>query len=58
LVRLGVGPVRVTVMDATPPRQRLVASRLAAPGGGERAPTAAFAPLDCRVTPAICLAGD
>jgi len=91
LVRRGVGPVRVTVMDATHPRQRVaarvarastrpplravgeesrqalarpspgtwvVASRLAAPGAGERAPTAALGPLDCRVTPALCLAGD
>ena len=91
MVRRGVGPVRVTVMD-TPrprprkgspvarashrlvgaersqePRQRLprpapgpwaVASRPAAPGASARIPTADYGPLDCRVTPDICLAGD
>lgn len=86
LVRRGVGPVRVTVMDAARPRQGMatrvarasvhpvgeeksqglarpapgtwsVVSHIAAPGAGERAPTAAFPPLDCRVTPEICLAG-
>jgi rare lipoprotein A (peptidoglycan hydrolase) len=91
MVRRGVGPVRVTVIDT--PRQRprraspvarashrligaerspeppqprpqpapspwLVASRLAAPGARARLPTADHGPLDCRVTPAICLGGD
>jgi rare lipoprotein A len=91
MVRRGVGPVRVTVLDAPRPRQRLaaqvtdasrrsvgaerspeqrqrlprpapapwvVASRLAAPGARARIPPADDGPLDCRVTPAICLAGD
>jgi rare lipoprotein A (peptidoglycan hydrolase) len=91
LVRRGVGPVRVTVLDATRPRPRMasqvarashrpigaersqekrqrrprpapgpwvVASRLAAPGASARTPTADHGPLDCRVTPDICLAGD
>jgi peptidoglycan lytic transglycosylase len=34
------------------------ASRLAASGAGKQAPAAAFAPLNCRVTPDLCLAGD
>jgi rare lipoprotein A (peptidoglycan hydrolase) len=91
LVRRGVGPVQVTVLDATRPRQRmasqvahassrpvgaersqeksqrlprpapgtwLVALRLAVPGASARTPTADHGPLDCRVTPDICLAGD
>jgi rare lipoprotein A (peptidoglycan hydrolase) len=87
LVRRGVAPVRVTVMDPTRPRQGMaarvarasvdpagaekrqapalpvpgplvVASRFVAPGAGERAATAILAPLDCRVTPDRCLAGD
>jgi rare lipoprotein A len=89
MVRRGVGPVRVTVIDTPRPRlaspvarasrrpvgaerspaksQRrpppapgpwVVASRLAAPGASARAPTADPNLLDCRVTPAICLAGD
>jgi rare lipoprotein A len=91
VVRRGVAPVRVTVMDPTQPRQGMparvargsmrprlrpvreesiqapaepapstwvVASRLTSSGAGERALTAAPAPLDCRVTPALCLAGD
>jgi rare lipoprotein A (peptidoglycan hydrolase) len=91
LVRRGVGPVRVTVLDAPHPRQRLaspvarasrrpigaerrqeprqrlprpapgpwvVASRLAAPGASARIPTADHGPLDCRVTPDLCLGGD
>jgi rare lipoprotein A (peptidoglycan hydrolase) len=91
LVRRGVGPVRVTVLDTPRPRPRrvapvaranrrpvsaerryetrqtlprlapgpwVVAARLVAPGASARPPTADDGPLDCRVTPAICLAGD
>jgi rare lipoprotein A len=91
MVRRGVGPVRVMVMDTPRPRQRkasqvarashrlvgaersqeqrqrltrpapgpwVVASRPAAPGASARIPTADYGPLDCRVTPDICLAGD
>ena len=91
MVRRGVGPVRVTVIDTPRPRPRrasqvarasrrpvgaarspeqpqqrpqptpspwLVASRPAAPGASARTPTADYGPLDCRVTPAVCLAGD
>lgn len=91
MVRRGVGPVRVTVIDSPRPRPRraapvarasrrpvsadrspeqpqqrpppapspwLVASRPAAPGASARTPTADYGPLDCRVTPAVCLAGD
>jgi rare lipoprotein A (peptidoglycan hydrolase) len=36
----------------------VVASRPAAPGASARIPTADYGPLDCRVTPDICLAGD
>jgi rare lipoprotein A (peptidoglycan hydrolase) len=36
----------------------LVAARPAAPAARARPPTADHGPLDCRVTPAICLAGD
>jgi rare lipoprotein A (peptidoglycan hydrolase) len=36
----------------------LVASRLAAPGANARPPTTDLNLLNCRVTPAICLAGD
>jgi rare lipoprotein A len=91
MVRRGVAPVRVTVIDTPRPRQRrasqvarvsrrpggaerspekpqqrpqpapgpwLVASRPAAPGPSARTLPADHGPLDCRVTPAICLAGD
>ena len=91
MVRRGVGPVRVTVIDTPHSRQRrasqvarashrlvgaersqeqrqrrprpapgpwVVASRPAAPGASARIPTADYGPLDCRVTPDICLAGD
>jgi rare lipoprotein A len=91
MVRRGVGPVRVTVLDTPRPRPRraaqvarasrrpvsaernpekpqqrpqpapgpwVVAARPAAPGASARPPTADHGPLDCRVTPAICLAGD
>ena len=40
------------------PGPRLVASRLAAPGARAHTPTTDPNFLDCRVTPAICLAGD
>jgi peptidoglycan lytic transglycosylase len=36
----------------------VVASRPAAPGASARLPTADHGPLDCRVTPKICLDGD
>jgi len=36
----------------------VVASRPAAPGASARIPTADHGPLDCRVTPKICLDGD
>jgi rare lipoprotein A len=36
----------------------LVAARPAAPAASARPPTADHGPLDCRVTPKICLAGD
>jgi rare lipoprotein A len=36
----------------------VVASRPAAPEASARTPTADYGPLDCRVTPAICLAGE
>ena len=91
MVRRGVGPVRVTVLDTPRPRPRraaqvarasrrpvsaernpekpqqrpqpapgpwVVAARPAAPAASARPPTADHGPLDCRVTPAICLAGD
>jgi rare lipoprotein A (peptidoglycan hydrolase) len=91
MVRRGVGPVRVTVLDTPRPRQRrasqvaranhrpvgaerspekpqqrpqpapgpwLVASRLAVPAASARTPPTDPNLLDCRVTPAICLAGD
>jgi rare lipoprotein A (peptidoglycan hydrolase) len=38
--------------------QWAASSRLTASGAGTPVLGAAFAPLDCRVTPAICLAGD
>jgi rare lipoprotein A len=40
------------------PSPWVVASRLAAPAASARAPTVDHGPLDCRVTPAICLGGD
>ena len=91
MVRRGVGPVRVTVLDTPRPRPRgaapvarasrrpagaernpekpqprpppvpgpwLVASRPAAPAASTRPPTADHGPLDCRVTPKICVDGD
>jgi rare lipoprotein A len=91
MVRQGVGPVRVTLIDTPRPRPRrvshvarasrrpvgaerspeprqkrprpvpvpwVVASRPTAPEISARTPPVDHSSLDCRVTPAICLAGD
>jgi rare lipoprotein A (peptidoglycan hydrolase) len=53
-----VGPATRRAPVAPGPAPWGVAARRAAPEVSERAPTVAFAALDCRVTPAICLDGD